>query len=121
MDKKLQKIILQKIVNREYCDLERTILDDVQKEVFKDGKTPIPTDAILKHQVQILIDSGKILSLVSEGKFYYTLTAEGQIVFEPWYKKTFHFLLHDRNNLYAILTTLISIAALVISIISLVN
>jgi hypothetical protein len=116
MDKKLQKIILQKLIKRGFCDLARTVKEDVCQEKFE-WKESIPSDALINHQIKILEDQNKIIVIQTQHGDYYKLTLKGQQFFDPWYKKTFRFILFDKHNLFILLSFLISVLALIFSII----
>lgn len=118
MDKEMQKLILSILKDRGFTNLEQTIIDDVKQIIFK-VQTDIPTNQIIVHQAKMLRDEGKINFVDNQVGRYYEMTLKGKRTFDPWYKKALYWILYDKNNLYTILSVLISLSAIIISVIAL--
>ncbi|NCS98863.1 hypothetical protein GW764_01615 [Candidatus Parcubacteria bacterium] len=118
MDKEIQKFILESLKKRNYLDLEKTIVEDVSKTVWKEKK-PIPADKIVKHNAKMLNDKGLIHFVDNQVGRYYQMTLQGKRTFDPWHKKAWYWILYDKNNLYTILSVLISLTAIIVSVIAL--
>lgn len=116
----MQKIILEALKIRNFCDLQKTIIEDVCKETWK-NKKPIPGEQIVIHQAKMLRDMGMINFIESQNGTYYEMTLKGQESFDPFFKKSLRWFMYDTNNLYTILSVLLSLVAIVISVIALKN
>jgi hypothetical protein len=118
MDKEIQKFILESLKKRNYLDFGKTIIEDVSKMVWKENK-PIPGDKIVMHNAKMLNDKDMIHFIDNERGKYYQMTIKGKRTFESWYKRCWYWILYDKNNLYTILSVLISLVAIMISVIAL--
>lgn len=116
MNQKLQRLILEVISkNKGICEW-RIIKNKVELNYW--GRDNIPQDSgiIIKHQLDLLESEDKILRKDDLPAIFYILLPDGHRIFEPWYKKSWYFILYDKTNIYALLALLISFAALAVSI-----
>jgi hypothetical protein len=111
------------------------MIDNKDKEILKfigNNKPWINKQRICEHFVKdslevqsrliILEDTKKIIKNPDIGQvdsIQYGLTYLGKLAISPWYKRVWYFILYDKHNLFVILSLLVSIFALIISIVAL--
>jgi len=114
MDEKLQKLILEIIKISNGQAERRHIFNKTTRQYWK--KEPSPeTNAIIKHQLDLLEKRDKITREDGLGDTIYILTPSGHQEFDSLLKKIWHFILYSKHNLFIILSLAVSVVSLVIS------
>lgn len=116
MDKKLQKIILGIIKENQGVVEWGTICSKVCAYYYKKCRRSLPTNTIIKHQLDLLQKEDKVIREDKIADIFYILTPLGHQEFDPFFKKVWRFLLYDKHNLFFILALIISIISLIIAL-----
>ena len=120
MDKELQKIILGIIKAQDGISTWKLILSKSQRQYWK-ANYPIKGDVLIKHQLDLLEEEDKVLRVEQLPDIYYKLTPKGHKEFNSMYRKAWDFILYDKNNIWTLLSIVISIGSLIIAIVALKN
>lgn len=116
MNRKLQKIILGIIEENEGIADWKLILTKTLRKAFAETDGGVQVNTVVKHQMDLLVEEQKLLRHDELPSIFYILTPKGHAVFDPWYKKVWNFILYDKNNLYVLVSIVISLISLVIAI-----
>lgn len=116
MDKKLQKLILGIIKSSNGVAKWGHIINKTSHSYWERNKQPPEVSTIIKHQLDLLEREDKVIRKDQLPDIFYILTPLGYHEFDSFWKKSWLFILYDKNNLFVLFSLLISIVALVISI-----
>ncbi|MDD4804192.1 MAG: hypothetical protein PHN69_03380 [Candidatus Pacebacteria bacterium] len=116
MDKKLQYKILNILIKKEGKTFREVIIEEIKQDFFN-SKIEVPNNKKIEHQIDLLIDEKAIESINSNPTFYYRLTPWGHKKVEGGISKIWFWLIYKNNNIYSFLAFIISVIALIISII----
>jgi len=116
MNKKLQKFILNFIKVNKGEAKKKDIFNKTNRGYFKEEKQLPKTNIITQHQLDLLEKEDKVIRKDQLADTPYILAPLGYQEFDSYWKKSWRFILYDKNNLFILFSLLISIIALLISI-----
>jgi len=116
VDKKLQKLILGIIKGSNGVADWRHIINKTALNYWERDKQPQEANTIVKHQLDLLEREDKVIRKDQLPDIFYILTPSGHQEFDSSLKKIWRFIIYDKHNLFILLSLLISIVALVVSI-----
>lgn len=116
MDKKLQKVILEIIKNSNGESKKNHIISKTSRGYFKESEPSSKTNNITQHQLNLLEKEDKLIRKDELPDTPYILTPSGYRELNSWWKKSWWFIRYDKNNLLSLCSLLVSIIALVFSV-----
>jgi len=116
MNKKLQKWILYVIKKNNNSVGFPIIKNKVELNYWGRDKIPEHSSPLITHELMLLEKEEKIVKDERPDGMYYTILPDGHRSFDNWFKKSWHFILYDKNNIYSLLALLLSFTALIVSI-----
>jgi hypothetical protein len=116
MDKKLQKFILNIVKDSQGEAAKSHILNKTSRGYFKEVEMSPKTNTDVQHQLNLLEKENKLYRKDQLPDTPYILTRSGCHELGPWWKKVGRFIMYDKNNLLGIFSLLISIIALIFSV-----
>src|SRR3990167_8800960 len=117
MDSKLQKWILRVISANNGAVGLLVLINKVGLNHWGRGRIPEDSPLLITHQLTLLEKEEKIFKEDRPANAYYILLPAGYRVLNPWFKRAGYFILYDKTNIYTLLALLISLAALIVSLV----